>query len=140
MAVIAHPNGYQSNITTELLRCADGIEIWNGQKDSRYIPRYNLLMEFRAQQNINPKLFGLAGADLHDLTYYFPLDVVIEGGQLHKAGIFAALRDGRYFLQGKYWKIRHTHSPYHKLLFLFSARIVLNLLRGIRDFFGPHGS
>jgi len=133
LAIIAHPHGYQDNISPDLIKSVSGIEIWNGQKDSRFIPRYNLLSSFKHYQKINPKLIALAGADLHTLANYFPLDMIIMDCQLDKTSILNAFKEGRFYIKGRYWKIKSPNVSFSNLFFLFFARQCLNLLRDARN-------
>ena len=67
--VIAHPSKYQFEALTRHLDKyeIDGIELWNQQADSRYIPPIALLESLRAQSWRHDYRY-LFGCDLHDVS------------------------------------------------------------------------
>jgi predicted metal-dependent phosphoesterase TrpH len=128
IAVIAHPRGYEESLTDELLSVVDGIEIWSGQKDSRFFPHWKNLSTFRKLKCIYPNLLGLGGADLHSLGNYFPLDTMIKM-PVEKFSL-SGLTDGVSSIRGRYWNLMcNSTFSLETILTLRIGRQILNITR-----------
>lgn len=128
IAIIAHPRGFEENLTGDLLSAVDGIEIWNGQKDSRFIPHWENLLTFKNLRRMHPALIGLGGADLHTLEAYFPLDTMIKTDS--ETFSCSALTNGASSIKGAYWNLLiSSFSSFQGELALKVLRIALNTAR-----------
>lgn len=99
IAIIAHPLKYLNNITDELLSAIDGIEIWNGQKDSKYMPHYKLLAYYRKLKSKYPHIKAFCGPDTHSLNYYFRMDMIVHN---FSGDIRYVLEKSKPVMQGEY--------------------------------------
>ncbi len=133
LTIIAHPCEHKNTIDTTLIKLIDGVEIWNGQKDSRFIPHYNSFRIFKNYEKNNPNLIALGGTDLHNLNNYYPIDLLIPDCPLDQSSIIANLRRGSLHIEGKYCKIKSPNPSPLSLLLFFFGRNILNLLRTIRN-------
>jgi hypothetical protein len=128
IAIIAHPRGYEENLTDDLLSVVDGIEIWSGQKDSRFFPHWESLLTFKNLKRIYPSLIGLGGADLHTIEAYFPLDTIIKTNS--ETFSSSGLTNGVSSIRGAYWNLLPgSISSFQSELTLKVLRIALNMAR-----------
>jgi len=81
ISVIAHPGLFNKENILQLSHVVDGIEIWNGLKDSRFLPDPRILNLFAEVKKANQTLLPFGGADLHSVNAYFPLDIYLHHGQ-----------------------------------------------------------
>jgi len=133
LAVLAHPRGYEGRVTDELIRSLDGVEIWNGQKDSRFIPHYRALLAFRRFRDSNPHLLPLPGSDLHRLSAYFPCDLWVEAPRPEPSTILRALKEGKFSVRGRYWKEDGSAGALWEIVLLFGLRHSMDAIRYLRD-------
>jgi hypothetical protein len=131
LAIIAHPRGYEESLTDDLLSVVDGIEIWSGQKDSRFFPHWQSLRNFKNLRRIYPGLVGLGGADLHNLENYFPLDTVINTPVANFS--LSGLTNGVSSIRGAYWNLMCTSTfSFETVLALKICRGFINIARKMR--------
>ena len=133
LTVIAHPRGYEENIDPAIIDLIDGIELWNGHKDSKIIPHYHTFNIFKKFRQTNPCLIALGGSDFHRLSSYFPLDTVIPDCELKMDSILDKLKGGDFYIEGRYFKIKSPDITWLSFLLLIFARNVLVFVRTLRD-------
>lgn len=131
VAIIAHPIKYVNNITDELLSSIDGIEIWNGPKDSRFMPHYKSLVYYKKIKDNFPHIKASCGPDMHSIKRYFKMDMVAQSfsGDIKSIWIKSNPEmEGKYFtlsVNGKGWL-----AP---VVTLFFMRGLLNAVKFLRD-------
>lgn len=133
-AIIAHPVRYADNVDYELIKLVDGVEIWNGNKDSRFLINPSVLTQFIFWKKVNPKLVAVCGGDHHNLAHYFPLEVRVPNCELTFQNIWEGIAGKGALLSGKFFKlsvrnIRKNNSCVKALWFL------LENFRKIRRYF-----
>lgn len=93
VAILSHPHARLTR-PSNFLSHFDGIEVWNGRRDSRYFPDGASLRVLREAKRHNPAAFGCCGLDLHTPDerplLYLDLDMRGEGTPL------GALRAGAF--------------------------------------------
>jgi hypothetical protein len=101
MSVIAHPGLFKRDTIQQLVKVVDGMEIWNGLKDSRFLPDPVILNLFADSKKVNQNLIAFGGADLHSISSYFPLDIYLNhDGDFdvnNQTTLFPVNIHGRYF-------------------------------------------
>jgi hypothetical protein len=101
MSVIAHPVLSNKEIILQLVNVVDGIEIWNGSKDSRFLPDPKILDLLAESKKANQTLIAFGGADLHSVDSYFPLDIYLNNDKFlnceNKTMLSPVNISGRYF-------------------------------------------
>jgi len=128
VAIVAHPRGYEKNLTPTLINVIDGLEIWSGPKDSRFFPHWESLLTFKNLKRIYPSLIGLGGADLHTIEAYFPLDTIIKTNS--EAFSSSGFSNGVLSIKGAYWNLLPgSISSFQRELTLKVLRIALNMAK-----------
>lgn len=139
VSVIAHPRGYEGNITKELLKTVDGVEVWNGAKDSRFFPHPEVLGLYKGWREVNPNLIALGGADTHGIGSYFQLDTyAINNVKWNLKGtenIIPGKICGRYFRM-----CADTNNTKLQVSCLTGLRLIYDCLKFLKDkIFSPSG-
>ncbi len=136
VAVIAHPRKYINNISKEILAAVDGIEIWNGPNDSRFIPHYKMLTYYKRIKKKYPHIKAFCGADIHSLKNFFELDMIIPRGSIKDV-----IKKSDARMQGKYMSLlTDKRLGFVSLVGLYITRGLLNLVKSLRDFAIKSGS
>ena len=131
-SVIAHPRGYEGNITKELLKTVDCVEVWNGAKDSRFFPHPEVLERYKGWKEVNPNLIAIGGADVHGMDSYFQLDVHTADNAGTEWNV-RNLRDGGLRkICGRYFSIS-SGEPRLPLTCLWGMRLVYDHVKTWRD-------
>lgn len=130
LAIIAHPDGYENNITRELIKVAHGIEIWNAQKDSRFIPNWKILSMYNNYRQINSTLIPVGGGDIHSIDNFHVLDTVsyINSNETSPLSI---LRNAK-IIHGAFWSLElDSEYEYSKLLKLRLLRFIMRFIKSV---------
>lgn len=131
LAIIAHPVGYLNNITDELLDTVDGIEIWNGQKDSRFIPHYKMLVYYRKLKSKYPHIKASCGSDMHSLSHYYEMDTI---AQSFSGNIKSIWGKSNPEMQGKYLALSvNREGSLFSVITLVFMRGILNVVKSFRN-------
>jgi len=132
VSVIAHPRRYERNITEELIKTVDSIEIWNGAKDSRFFPHPEVLGLYKRCRGVNPDLIAIGGADVHGIDSYFQLDVHITDNAGTEWNIKNLKDGGLRKICGRYFSIS-SGKPGLPLTCLQGMRLVYDRVKTWRD-------
>lgn len=128
LSVIAHPAKYMKNITRDLIKRADAFEVWNAQKDSRFIPNGVNLKIYNDFRMINPTLIPVGGGDIHSIEKYCELDMVSRIN-INDASPLSILRNAEK-LRGAFWTLDlnsgYKNTEIMKLKFI---RLVMKLIK-----------
>lgn len=105
LSVIAHPRGYEKNITKVLLEIVDGIEIWNGSKDGRFFPRADIVQFYQKCREVNSSLIGIGGSDTHNINSFFQLDTYVKHNSVLRNNLNIFKAGDIKKISGKYYAI-----------------------------------
>lgn len=99
MVVLAHPVRNKFIVDETLLKCIDGVEVWNQQYEGKRAPRVRslrLLTELRLQK---PLLRATGGVDLHRKDHFGGPYTTLDVARVEHDAIIAMLREGAYRVQ-----------------------------------------
>lgn len=139
LTIIAHPRHCRKNPDRAMIELVNGMELWNGHKDSKIIPHYHTYSIYNQCKKMNSRLLALGGSDLHSLANYFPLDTVIPSCALEAACILDRLKSGDFYIQGRFFRIQSPSLTRSSFIFLVLGRYMLMLARALRDGFRHKG-
>jgi predicted metal-dependent phosphoesterase TrpH len=126
LSVLAHPRGYERNITKALLEYIDGIEAWNASKDGRFLPSSDSIQFCMECKRANPTVMLVGGADVHSIESYFPLDVYAING-------FEGIkREGINNIRGQYYTMNSEKE--NSLPFVLGLKMLGFIYHGSKRF------
>lgn len=104
-AVWAHPRKHQFQLPDHIVDAIDGIEIWNSKSDGKYAPHPEVLRYFRARAVKRPMLRAVCSVDFHFRTQFRNVPVYCETEDLTTQAILTSLKEGRYCVQTRSFRI-----------------------------------
>lgn len=136
VAVIAHPVRYKYLIPLALAHRVNGIEVWNGAYDGRFIPNHRSLILLRRLREHNASLLAYGGEDLHTIVPRFHVAVDVHCTALTPDRILRALDAGDFTISNSLFRLsaRSTIGPWQSANIL-AGRAVFTLAKRIRDRF-----
>jgi predicted metal-dependent phosphoesterase TrpH len=107
IAVLAHPSHRQAStlIDPRDLQHLDGIEIWNVKNGNRFVPTSPDLQLLERVRTAGGRAFGFAGLDWHHANRFCRLVLRVEAAELSRDAVFAALRQGRFAVHGRFVRV-----------------------------------
>lgn len=93
IAIIAHPIRYNYQIPKQLVHLVDGIEVWNGVYDGRFVPNDRSLELLREMRRENKSLLAFGAVDLHRITHHVKVTITLSCNELKKDTLLYALKE-----------------------------------------------
>lgn len=120
--VIAHPMRNNYYVAPEMIDKVDGVEIWNGTYDSRYLPNAGSFKLLERMKKVNPDLMAFGGLDMHDLPGFRDVTVTVpEKCAKNREDLLRCIKDGKYFISNPYMIIDPDIKPGSMRLGLLAA-------------------
>lgn len=134
VVVIAHPARYGYAVADRVAEAVDGIEVWNGGYDGRFVPDHRLLRLWRTLRERTGSLLGFGGPDLHRIGSQEPVRLTIQCDGSSANDVLAVLRAGRFTIGNRWFSFDARHVPHWAAVAeIAAARGVYELARGVRD-------
>ncbi|MHB8418057.1 MAG: PHP domain-containing protein [Myxococcales bacterium] len=106
LAVWAHPpRAARLRAREDLLRSLDGVELWNGKRDSRFVLSLEQADWLRDQRAAGRGTWALAGLDLHAPGEDRGAYLEVEAAALTAGALLDALRQGHHALRLGPWRV-----------------------------------
>jgi len=133
IAVIAHPDRYNYQVSLDLADLVHGIEVWNQGYDGRFFPNHRSLKLLRLFRGQNPRVLAFGGLDLHRITPVSHLRTVVIAQDGSEGSILYALRNGDFTVGNLCLRLGSAGNRLNlKWLPLLAARGAYSFAREIR--------
>jgi hypothetical protein len=108
LAVLAHPSHKEAfnRVSAADLDVLDGMEIWNVKNGNRFCPDATEIEYLTRVRSRTPRVLGFAGLDLHSLPRFERLVCRVEADRRDAQSVLAALRAGKFVIQGPLVAVR----------------------------------
>lgn len=98
ICIVAHPSKNDHNLSTEEIRCIDGMEIWNSRRRSGLtIPDLGIMSVLRHLRNKNKRMYLYGGLDLHELREIRNFWIEVPYYCKSETELLKAFRSGEFF-------------------------------------------
>lgn len=135
-AILAHPKRIEWVCAPELLLAIDAIEIWNVAYDGKYLPSSHASGGFFRMRQVNPKLWAIAGHDLHRKAAFYDVSIEVDVEALTPGAILEAISSGRYTIQSRFFRTdSEAHLSWARSFWTQVFSRQLAALRKARDIF-----
>jgi hypothetical protein len=133
IAVVAHPNRYNYQVSLDLADLLHGIEVWNQGYDGRFLPNHRSLKLLQLFRKQNPGVFAFGGLDLHQIAPVSHLRTVVTAQDGSEGSILQALRNGDFTMENPCLRLGSAGNRLNlKWLPLLAARGAYTFARDIR--------
>lgn len=134
VAILAHPTKKKQSFDPEWVHRLNGIEIWNGGYDGKFLPQRRSILKYNEFRTNSPHLRIIFGMDLHTKNGFYDLATMINSSDFSSRGIVEALRDGRYYCRSRFLSMESRPPlPAYQVVLVSAARALLNVIRSVRN-------
>ena len=105
LAVLAHPTRIRGKVPDAILALLDGIEVWNGAYDSRYLPGMRSLALYRRARRVNPSVKAFAGLDMHATGGFKRITLEVRGTVSSREELVKKIRKGEFESAGPWYRL-----------------------------------